>query len=236
MKKTVISTALATVFGVATMSTQAATLNAGDILTINSGVYNTDAYGNPINVASGSWLAFDTNDDSKTQGGEQSPITGLNGITVGSTQGPNDIDAWTFLAPGTHFTTVAPTGSTAGLDMSGWFVHWYDSDINLGSGAWTPGNCDASWMGCESVTFAESTGFFSWSGVYDDAYTLWYSATVPEGDASGFGGVQYIVYYEGIVLAAASEIPVPAAVWLLGSGLLTLVGVARRRGYIRHAG
>lgn len=30
-------------------------------------------------------------------------------------------------------------------------------------------------------------------------------------------------------VAATSEVPVPAAVWLLGSGLLGLVGVARRR-------
>jgi hypothetical protein len=31
-------------------------------------------------------------------------------------------------------------------------------------------------------------------------------------------------------VTAISEVPVPAAVWLLGSGLLGLVAVARRRG------
>jgi type VI protein secretion system component Hcp len=35
--------------------------------------------------------------------------------------------------------------------------------------------------------------------------------------------------FEGLMLAQPAAVPVPAAVWLLGSGLLGLIGVARRK-------
>ena len=45
-----------------------------------------------------------------------------------------------------------------------------------------------------------------------------------------FADTQYSERYDiSIVTAGAPPIPVPAAVWLFGSGLLGLVGVARRR-------
>ena len=235
MKKTALTVALTALIGVGAMSAQAAVLNSGDVLTIDDGAYNTDAYGNPLSVASGSWFGMDTNGDGKVQGTEQTVIDGLNGVTIGSTQGSNDIDQWMFFgAPGTHYTTVAPTGDTTnGLDFSGWTVNWGAvPTIPMGSGAWTPSNCGASWMGCGSVTFGEGTAAIAWDGVYGSTYSLWYSATVPVGDPSGFGGVAYIVRLTGTVTEGGGtpEIPVPAAAWLLGSGLMGLVGVARRKG------
>ncbi|HED13494.1 MAG TPA: VPLPA-CTERM sorting domain-containing protein, partial [Gammaproteobacteria bacterium] len=55
-------------------------------------------------------------------------------------------------------------------------------------------------------------------------FTLSYAAVVPVGDPSNFGGVNYTVNAGGHVV-----VPVPAAAWLFGSGLVGLVGVARRR-------
>jgi hypothetical protein len=37
------------------------------------------------------------------------------------------------------------------------------------------------------------------------------------------------VYYDNFNLAGTPAVPVPAAAWLFGSGLLGLVGVARSR-------
>jgi len=51
--------------------------------------------------------------------------------------------------------------------------------------------------------------------------------------AGGFGGAQAaaqsVVYTGSIVIAEVQSVPVPAAVWLFGSGLLSLVGMARRK-------
>ena len=51
------------------------------------------------------------------------------------------------------------------------------------------------------------------------------------GDAWGasFSGIAYTEVFDVTVTADAPVIPIPAAVWLFGSGLLGLVGVARRR-------
>ena len=56
-------------------------------------------------------------------------------------------------------------------------------------------------------------------------YILNYSAVVPDGDPSGFGGVKYALHLEG----AVSTVPVPTAVWLFSSGLIGLIGLARRK-------
>ncbi len=50
----------------------------------------------------------------------------------------------------------------------------------------------------------------------------------PKGDVSGFGGVLYGLHLEGKIGGGAA-VPVPAAAWLFGSGLIGLVGIARRK-------
>lgn len=232
MKKTALTVALTAMLGVAATGAQAAVLNAGDVLTITSGVTTYDEYGNPTGVSSGSWFGMDTDANSKIAAAEATAINGLAGITIGVTQGPGVIDGWNFFGPaGTDYTTSPITGGTTnGLDFSGWTVAWGAVPlIPMGSGAWSPLNCGAGHMGCTGLTFTNGVANFAWSGTYGDSYSLWYTATVPDGDASGFGNVQYIVRLVGTVEMGVSEVPVPAAAWLLGSGLLGLVGVARRK-------
>ena len=36
-------------------------------------------------------------------------------------------------------------------------------------------------------------------------------------------------FYDNLVFAEVSQVPVPAAVWLFGSGLIGLISVARRK-------
>ena len=122
--------------------------------------------------------------------------------------GTNITAAWSFFGNnGTNFTTSnATAASDTAIDFSGWRVAWGEvAAIDMGGG----GNATISCGTC----------------VDGSAYTLDYSATVPPGDPSGFGGVVYALHLEGTV----SQVPVPAAVWLFGSGLIGLVGVSRRR-------
>ncbi|MDH3888894.1 MAG: VPLPA-CTERM sorting domain-containing protein [Gammaproteobacteria bacterium] len=55
-----------------------------------------------------------------------------------------------------------------------------------------------------------------------DNLTFGFGATAANYNGSG-------IFYDNLEFAEVSAVPVPAAVWLFGSGLLGLVGVARRR-------
>lgn len=229
--KTALSIALSSLLGTGALTAQASALSLqnGDQLTINAGVAVVDQFGSPVDVASGSYYAFDQNLDSKIQGNEKVPIAmGTTGFIVGLSSVPGEIDAlWTYSGGGQgqdHLTSpFSPL--TAGVDLSGWTLSFEGIDYAMGTGAWTPSNC--SILGCSGVTFADGVGDLTWSGIYGDPFILNYTATAPA-DLIGLIEVShYFLHIEGVVNPA--PVPVPAAVWLFGSGLLGLLGVARGR-------
>ena len=216
MKKTLIFTALASVGMMAATSANAA-LSGGETLDFDDGVgscevggtYPDCSYG-ASTVAVGSYFAMDISGDGVFANNERVPIASAGtGLTLGSAQAIGAIDLdWSFAGNfGRHHTnsgggvpTVNPDGS---VDMTGWFVNWgAEGDINMGTGA-------AATVDCGAGTCAAF-----------ESFSLDYTAVVPSG---GFAGVAYQLHLEGTV------VPVPAAVWLFGSGLLGLVGIARRR-------
>ena len=223
MKKSILSAAMLAAMGMAG-SANAALVNDGSmILTIDlgtgscatSGTFPSCAYG--ANVATGgSYFTMDGNFGAIIE----SDI----GIVLGTTQafngtapaplapypgdGTNITAAWSFFGnTGTNFSASAiNANSDTAIDMSGWRVAWGEvPSINMGGGA-------PATIACQGGTCE-----------IGDTYTLSYSAVVPPGDPSGFGGVLYALEMTGTI------VPVPAAVWLFGSGLLGLVGVARRK-------
>ena len=71
------------------------------------------------------------------------------------------------------------------------------------------------------------------SALVDDGAGGWTGTIVSAGNINGdnwtgFNNVQFSEVFT-ISITAANAVPVPAAAWLFGSGLLGLVGVARRR-------
>lgn len=228
-KQKIAAAAFVIVGALSASSAASAALNTGDRLTISPGVWSQDEYTDAIWVTL-SWFGMDTSGNGKIGAGEQVPLAPGpdGGIIIGHTQDTNGhvshpglahpfaggiTNEWNFFNAGMDFTTVPITGGTSGLDMSGWSWDWNGlPSVNMGSGAWGTG-------------FNDGVANFVWSGVYDTAYTLDYHATVPLDDPSVFRGVRYALHLEGIV----KPVPVPAAGWLLGSGLIGLAGLTRSK-------
>jgi len=103
--------------------------------------------------------------------------------------------------------TLDDVAGTITMDLSSWFMNWNDNDIFAGTGI------------ADGVTSALATGV--WDPVSGQYSLSWQSVT-------GIGPKAGLV--TGTTLSGvASPVPVPAAAWLFGSGLLGLIGVARRK-------
>ena len=188
----------------------------------------------------GSWFAFDTGPDFFYTG-----ITAFNGINLGTSQSASgshsgapdgtenpDIDVpWIFFGnTGMHqslspITVVSDDGNgNVLLDFTGWAMTWNTVPVdNLGQGSWAVDNPNPEGQAVLKCQFDCST-LYNIEVDTREWFTLDYSATVPEGDPSGLGGIRYQLHLE-----SANYVPVPAAVWLFGSGFLLLAGFSRRR-------
>lgn len=168
-------------------------------------------------------LASDTNDDLVPDANVYTSMRAAGGTGIPGPVGSlnftqanpaNTIDRpWAFFGPtGQHLSDqpmeVTGTGNTLSVNMSGWNVFWNNVTINMGLGS--------------PAVLANNDGI--WGNGND---TLIYSALVPNDGTTNFGNVPYGLHLVGSYTPAA--VPIPAAVWLLGSGLIGLVGVARRR-------
>jgi hypothetical protein len=153
-----------------------------------------------------------------------------NNVTMTTTESPGVDEPWNFFGnTGMDFLTKGVTvvndlGTKKFLDFSGWTVTWNGiPSIPMTTGAWGQGtNYFGGGNGVARILCSSSTCSQT------STFTLDYFATVPNGDPSGFGGVKYTLHLEGHVGEVAA-IPVPAAVWLFGSGLVGLAAVARRK-------
>lgn len=158
--------------------------------------------------------SIDTDAASLLSDGSHSGAPGTVGVPATAVENPQIDAPWLFFSnTGMHGSTsqisLTADGASGGtLDMSGWYVHWNDVQIDMSSGGTAALTCSTA--NCDGGT-----------------YTATYAAVVPNDGTTNFGNVNYTLNLQGTITPSA--VPVPAAVWLFGSGLLGLVGVARRR-------
>jgi hypothetical protein len=148
------------------------------------------------------------------------PASGSHGGSPNGTESPGIDNPWEFFANTGMHETVAPitilsddNNGNVTLDFGGWSIEWNGIDMPLGGSSSFPEDTGIATMNCASTCEA------------GDIFILEYAAHVEPGNPSGFGGVPYDLHLEGTV----STVPVPATAWLFGSGLLGLVGIARRK-------
>jgi len=233
MNKKYLAISFGVLASVSALSSEAA-LSSSALLGFDSGVPVFDTFGNIIDIQ-GSYFSVDSNSDGVftvfesiaispgTDGGlligqTQMAANSHSGAPDGTETAPFD-SPWSFLGnTGMHQSTspvniISDNGLGAvELDFSGWGAAWNGiPNIDLGG---------------DSVNFSE-TGIATVTCNLDcsdgDTFILSYAAHVPLTDPTGFGGVYWGIHLEGVV----STVPVPAAVWLFGSGLIGLIGIAR---------
>lgn len=222
--------------------------NATEAALLSTATLNFDA---PVYVdglvVSGSNFGIDMDNNGTIELWERTGITSNDGLTLGVAQSgtatnPGIDQPWLFFNnPGIHFTNTPITilnddgAGNVELDFSGWSVNWNGIDIGLGGAAWGSNSDGVAHLTCETNC---SSG---------EAFSLFYTASVTEGP---FAGIRYRLGFDSgslvpLALAAAldgpaedygvvstgtiSAVPVPAAAWLFGSGLIGLIGVARRK-------
>jgi len=244
-RKTTLVTAITMVMGGVSMSAQA-NLTTSSTLAFDPGTFivtgckapavfngtsctvdGTENTGANINDVGGSYFRMNQGNDPAN---EKTPISMFAPIHIGSVQeaglshtgvvdgseNPAIDNPWNFwVSTGMHTLTspisiISDFGSTKTLDFSGWGWSWG----NFGPGGTAGPNISLG----STATIVCSTSSCSDSSTY----TLDMDVHVPV----AFTSVPYSLHLEGKVNSA---VPVPAAVWLFGSGIIGLSGVARRR-------
>ena len=238
--KTIFALAIGSVGIMGAVSASAAAVASGTTLSIATGATSSGA----ATAGTTSWFAMDNDGNAKIALSEKIAIVqGSTGIVIGQTSAssPNGgganpkiqglIDTtWGFFgAYGSDYVTTGITQTSAtSMNLSGWTVAWNGlAAIPMGTGAWTPLNAAAN--GMATAGYANGSAVLNWDGNYGSTYKLDYTATVPLGDPSNFGGVKYALHLEGVVTAA----PVPEAstygMMMAGLGLVGFMASRRRK-------
>ncbi len=139
-------------------------------------------------------------------------------LTSTSTGYDFDIDA-------TAFSIVSDTSDPIDIANQSFTLHGtYDSTSGLFAGTFDVAGGLLSGSFDDLLLVQLSSGSFDFSAnlIYDTGSLI---GDLTGGRLEGIGGADNL----GAKLGAVAVVPVPAAVWLFGSGLIGLIGVARRK-------
>jgi hypothetical protein len=226
LKQTAVASAIGLALAGASLSAQA-NLTTTSVLSFTLGTSSGPA-------GSGSWFGIGVDPGNNIT--VYTPIESFQGIRIGvlqpasgthsglpdGTESPSvskpdslfgNTGLWQII--GTPVTQLSHSGNTATLDFRGWDWPWNGtSSIPQSDPVNFPGDTGIATMTCSLASCSNTS-----------SYTLDYAGHVPLGNSSGLGGAPFTTHLEGQVEA----VPLPAALWLFGSGIAGLAAFARRR-------
>jgi len=187
----------------------------------------------------------DTNLVLQVNGSDQA-VTG-DWIFKGTTN-TNAVDQSGFTNRGHYATTVKLTQASLGLfdvvvtNMDTLFIIHdsnavYQGLIGFSNGGFAPyARTESSFSNPDlfpsisELTIAQGTSTFNSLGAFVAGYHLEDGTVIAATTTTDFIGIVHPDTYDGLITSMnAQVVPVPAAVWLFGSGLIGLIGVARRK-------
>ena len=217
IKKSAIAAAVA-----ASMGVSVAEANSITSMVVTSGYFGMGGFtGNTYIPWTGIGSDNDIADYSTFSANNTAQVTGSGGTCAAGTISCFDFGAAqvsNFLAASSAQTGVAgggpvlagqtynETNGTSSVNMSAWFSNWNGTDFNQGKTSVTLTTTGCAGTLCNFVA--------SWSSL------------ISGGPFDGNTGCWFIT---GTVDGVAGAVPIPAAAWLMGSGLVGLASVARRR-------
>jgi len=130
---------------------------------------------------------------------------------------------------GTDCGENVQTGSAATTVYSEMASLWYDTLGNLAYYGTAGNPPQPGWGLTNTGPFSNLQSNAYWSGVEHALYTseAWYFFTGT--GLQSYLAKNFIIYGWAVRSGDVSAVPVPAAVWLFGSGLIGLLGLARRK-------
>jgi len=220
MKKTAIAAALLLTSGVANSAAITSLEITGGSFGMNGGTPDAFVLGAFADMTVGGY------DGSAPMAADFSP-TSIASFAFGTN---GNVAIYTAETDGVTAGFAAPTGDITGgvatLELPSWTAWWNGTSFNQGSTS-TKGATETCVYSVGSFSDVCSTAIVVDS--YDagtGAFTAsWDSVVVGGAFNSSLGNWQI----SGVMSTGTSAVPVPAAVWLFGSGLVGLAGVARRR-------
>ena len=185
-----------------------------------------------VEVIGDSIVSFPTNFRAESLGGGADSVNDNGAVQVIAKSG-YQINGVNVLERGDYLMT----GVGATVDVDGWSDVWDWNDVFFGPSVQQnlAITGDLTIIDSNTHTWTGSTGFdltgSAWDGINHIGLSLQnnlYAATSAEGEVAWIekkltgGGID-------LSIDTTPVVPVPAAVWLFGSGLIGLIGVARRK-------